>query len=801
MTSPALASLSEAQVRAATHVDSPVLALAGAGSGKTRMLAGRLAYLVSPPEDGGLGADPSSVMMVTFTKKAAHEMRERITPIMDELRARGNGRDPGRPWIGTFHGLSLGILRIESGKAGLGEGFSIFDEADSEALVTSEVERMNLRSFDRDLFFRDLERAKARLLDAGMLSERQEMVASASSGEIQETEATRRWERILGHFRSERFVEVYAGYQAALREQNAVDFSDLLIRTVNLMKDCSDVRSFWQSSFRHFLVDEVQDINRAQVAWLEAITGGGRETAPPGASDDRVDDARRANVHAFPCPTIAFVGDDDQSIYGFRGSEVKVMLGLAERFPGLEKVTLDTSFRCAPAILNVANALVQRNKVRAGKTLRSPNGVSGPGPVVMRRMPLPADETARLVGEARAWIREGGPPREFAVLLRTREHVQAVAGELRKAGLPVAENRSTDLRRAAEVRDALAFASFHLNPLNETAFRRIANRPARGLGPTSMKAVQDNAWRNDITLLEEFRRVADESGGGEGRYATAFVNSARKFMRMMDGMNEWVAGATNAGEALLGILRRTGYMDSLFFQALRSAGLDIDEHVDMTWDPPLRFLVRLTERAAGNGPESGAGVGIQDLAASAGRLSEAARRIGNVALLLEQAALCSDLDGFVMDALLDAPDLSPAEGLQVMTVHAAKGLEFDHVRLPFLIEGVMPHHQAGTPGEIEEERRLAYVALTRARQTVEISCPVRLTGCPYIRQRRARASRFVGEMQQAGADFERRSWRELTFGFQKVPPRTREVDPCETHVVATDGAVIDEPDMAMEDLF
>ena len=275
--------LSDEQRAAAIHTSSPVMTLAGAGSGKTRMLVGRLLHLVGAKEDGGLGADPSSVMMVTFTNKAAREIRERVLPIIEDLQGRNPNKRIGEPWIGTFHGLSLRILRVEAARAGLGANFSIFDDADARSLVNDVIEEMGIEQFDVDEFFRDLETAKARVLSPDFLIRGREAFRSGGP-------SAERWRLVLAHFQSDRFIDVYDRYQRALEEQNAVDFSDLLNRTTRLFRDVPEVRDSWRSTFRHFMIDEVQDINRAQVAWLIEMTGGGEET--------RVEDPSKGSDYA-----------------------------------------------------------------------------------------------------------------------------------------------------------------------------------------------------------------------------------------------------------------------------------------------------------------------------------------------------------------------------------------------------------------------------------------------------------------------------------------------------------------------
>ena len=762
--------LSPEQKSAALTTQDPVMIVAGAGSGKTRTLVGRMIHLLSPEEMGGLGADPASIMMVTFTNKAAREMRERVAPVIEELRQRNPRMQMGEPWIGTFHGLSLRILRIEGNRAGLGANFSIFDESDARGLANDVAENLGLEAFDVDTFFRDLERAKSRLLGSDILSARHfEIQDIVESGEpLPRTLVT--WRSIISKFETPDFPTVYAAYQGALQDQNAVDFSDLMNRVTKLFQENEDIRDSWRSSFRHFMVDEVQDINRAQAAWLDALTDGARPMAIPGDAyenahanaGDGLHEVNTFRIRKFPRPTVAFVGDDDQSIYAFRGSEIRVMRGLEDRFPGLQLRFLRESYRCQPAILHAANVLVANNSGRYGKDLQAADPFRKSQRVLIEEHVTPEDEIRRIAAEATAHIAGGGDPAEFAVLVRTRDLVKAVARELRAKGLPVSEGKASDIRKSAEVRDAMSFAGFIVNPDAEVLLKRIINKPARGLGPTSMARVVQNAREKHVTMIEELRSIMmdriEVPEGGEP-YKPAFVRSVRQFGQMITRIRAALPAQANAAEAIRMILDETGYLPEMKKTALNAAGIRENEISEAS--SPREFLSELL-RARSNGsgktmqkrdlldPE----LSSEDLADKASHLSEAARRIGNIAILLEQAEGFPTLEAFMQEATLEMSQTEAAAGIQIMTVHASKGLEFDKVRLPFWMEGVFPHARAEQEGEeaIGEERRLAYVAITRAREDVRISRSWRVQGCPFIRLRAATPSRFLNEMRPAGRD-------------------------------------------------
>lgn len=787
--------LSEEQNIAAKTVHNPALILAGAGSGKTRTLMGRFAYLVAPEEMGGLKADPDSVMMVTFTNKAAREMMERIDPLLEELRDINNGVDRGRPWVGTFHGLSLRILKIEADKAGLGRNFSIFDEADSRSLVDDVVDEFGIDPFDKDEFFSDLEKAKARMLDPQYLSALDDKVEEqiASGGPV--TPDVVRAKKILNDFQSSNFIKVYARYQQALQEQNAVDFNDLLNRTTRLMMDNEEVRNAWRSKFRHFMVDEVQDINRAQRAWLIAMTGGcepmeiprNMEGSDNADASDGMHEVNTYRLRMFPRATMAFVGDDDQSIYAFRGSEIEVMRSLEHHFPGLEKLFLKTSYRCQPSVLAAANGLIGHNTGRFGKDLEPFEGASGYGPVRVKAMYTPEDEIERIAAEAKAYIEAGGDPSEFGVLTRTRNLAKAVAKGLRAHALPVVEGKSSDLRKTVEVRDIMGFVTFLMNSDAEVPLRRIINKPSRGLGATSLRNVTQNARLKNISFLDEVGTILNDriDVPEEGvPYKPAFIRNMKAFAGMMKSLHTSVSTAEDAQTALLEVMRQTGYLASLYKDAVKSSGLAsrAAEAEDMPPGEFLQWLLKNSKDASRRDQAQDTLLEGEDLADRAAQVSEAARRIGNLALLIDEAAGFDSLEAFAQESVLEMSSSQAPSGIQVLTIHASKGLEFDHVRLPFFVEGVMPHANAVKEGAeaIEEERRLFYVAITRARKTVEITRPMQVRRCPFILQDGAKESDFIGELKVAGWNnvrFMKKEDKSFSFNTAPIAPPKPKAEP------------------------
>lgn len=807
--------LSEEQAIAAKKTDDPVMVIAGAGSGKTRTLVGRIIHLLTPVEEGGLGADPSSIMMVTFTNKAAREMRERILPVIQSLREKNPKMQGGEPWIGTFHGLSLRILRVEAARAGLGGNFSIFDEADARSLAKDVAENLGLDAFDVDDFFRDLEFAKARLLSHELLAQKHMDLEIAREMGEDFDQTMKTWARILGHFETPSFTRMYSAYQRALESQNAVDFSDLMNRVTKLFKENEDVRLSWMSSFRHFMVDEVQDINKAQIAWLNMLTNGGAEVAIPDGVEgsdwsnagDGGHEVNTFRLKRFPRATFAAVGDYRQSIYAFRGSDPKVLEELMKRYQGMEVTYLTQSYRCQPSILSVSNTLVENNSSRFRSDVVPNDPHRRASRVVIEEHVSPNDEIRRIVAEANAHIAAGKAPDQFAVLVRTRDLVKVVAKELRAIGLPVTEGKASDIRKTAEVRDAMAFAGFITNADAEVYLKRIINKPARGLGPTSMARVVTNAKEKGISLTNEIRSIMNDKvdlpDGCEG-YKPAFVRNLKNFGLLIGEVKKDLANAGDAGDAIFRILEVTGYLPELKADAMKSAGIPSGT-IDMTLKPRefLAALIRENNQKNNKGAPKGADaqskehallvdMDAEELADRAGALSENARRIGNLSMLIEQASAVPTLESFMQEATLEMEQKVPTAGIQVMTVHGSKGLEFDVVRLPFWIEGVFPHGRAvegGETEEIEEERRLAYVALTRAKEDVRISRSWKLFGCPYIRTKNSIPSRFIKEIQESP----REAWR-----FAKIKP----TDPIyKIGVVQSAPVQVQQKDPAVMDLY
>lgn len=753
-----LTTMSNEQFEAAMVFDNPVLIVAGAGSGKTRTLIGRATKLLLPQEHDGLGADPGSLMMVTFTNKSGREMRERFSGVLDALRENGVF---GEPWIGTFHSISMRILRIEARHAGYGANFTILDDSDSREIAKDAAAELGLEVFDIDEFFSNLEYAKARLLTPDMILRKKAEIEKAIEDKRELTPLQQRWSKAIYSHMSADFPNLYKGYQDILSKNNSVDFSDLINQVTILFRNRPDIRDSWRSTFRHFMIDESQDMNPAQAAWLAELTGRGAEMSLDVESemglsfDDATAGKHAINKHrikAFPKPTIAFVGDDDQAIYAFRGSDTGIMMSLGRSYEGMEVKYLRESYRCQPNILAPAGRLIKHNRERFDKDVVSADpGRKGPS-IITKQFNTYQQEFASLAEELKSHIQNGGKPSDYGVLLRTRNGVKDVAKYLREQGLPVTEGKASNIRESMEFKDVMAYAGFLVNPEAEVLMRRIINKPARQLGPTSIGKVGTNAKIKNIPFIDELRSVMNNRveipDGGE-KYPEAFKRAAQQFGHIIVTMRKKISGQ-NAQDALVTVLRDSGYMKMLTEEVMMATDLNKSPHADrLKTLAPREFMQEVLKLS---GDTASADAGMEDMADAAGRMSTGMRRMANIALLLDQAEGSPSLETFIQESMLEMSENKDAPGVNVMTMHASKGLEFDHVRLPLWYEGMMP--MGKEKDEIEEERRLAYVSLTRARHSLIISHPSETTGARFAMGKggKVKKSPFIEEMTGMSPD-------------------------------------------------
>jgi len=600
--------LNPAQRDAALHDRGAALVLAGAGSGKTRVLTHRIAHLVLER-----GVDPSGIVAVTFTNKAAREMKERVERLLS------TDRFPG--WIGTFHALCLSILRREGHRVSLAPGFALYDSADQIAVVR-EILRREFRE-------EDVLRARAILSAISGAKNSLETPSEMASRAHSPDDRTR--------------ARVYALYEDALRVANAVDFDDLLLRTVDLLRDHPEPAGRLASGCEHLLVDEFQDTNRPQYLLMRSLS--------------RI----HGNVFA--------VGDEDQSIYRFRGAEIRNILEFEADYPAARVLKLEQNYRSTGTILDAAGRLIAHNRSRKGKVLWTQNDRG-------ERIEVCATEDDRM--EA-AWvarrIRDLSPdiPHErIAVLYRTNAQSRQFEEIFRRDRIPYGVVGSVQFYERKEVRDVLAYLKLLANRCDDVSFRRIVNTPPRGLGDGTMRAIADAARERGCPLTDAALGVVETARvpGKQARELRGFVEALDELRRD--------ASLRSVADTLRSILRAFDYQDYLE-KAYPGQGADRMDNV--------RALVSAAVEYEGESEEP------------------------SVEGFLERSALVSDAD-----------DVGRGPGVTLMTIHCAKGLEFAAVFLTGLEENLFPHARASrTPEDVEEERRLCYVAMTRAQSRLFLS--------------------------------------------------------------------------------
>jgi DNA helicase-2/ATP-dependent DNA helicase PcrA len=605
--SPLLASLNPEQREAVLATEGPLLVLAGAGSGKTRVITTRIAHLVA------LGVDPASILAVTFTNKAAGEMRERVAALAGE-RAR-------EITVGTFHAFCARLLRERGEAIGLPRRFTICDASDQLSTVKQAM---------RELRVHETTMHPSAVLARISLAKNRMQTPEAF---LAEGEGAR--DQLVG--------SVFQRYREALARTRALDFDDLLLETVRLLREHARVRADCRQRYRYVLVDEYQDTNHPQYEIVREIAGGHRN--------------------------VCVVGDDDQSIYGWRGADVSKILGFARDFEGARVVRLETNYRSTRQILEAANRVIGHNASRHPKALRSARGEGEDVRYVRLK-----DETAEaqfVVSEMRQLLRlEEARPRDFAVLCRTQVQFRPFEAELRANGLPYVVVGGMSFFDRKEVRDVVAFLKLALNPRDEASLLRVINVPARGVGKASLDRVLAFATDQGISASEAFERAGEIAG-----LSPQSVEGYRALREVLDQ-----SGLEGAGSDLVSRLER--FLDRVGYRA----------EVNRLYPDPM------TREARWAGV-----VEILNFAENHVRRSAEPTLHG----FLEELALTSgDEPGEKPEARGDAVTLT--------TLHAAKGLEFPHVFLAGMEEGLLPHARAVAEAGIEEERRLAYVGITRA---------------------------------------------------------------------------------------
>ena len=647
-----LQGLNPQQRAAVLHEGSPLLIIAGAGSGKTRVLTQRIAYLLA-----ARGVQPGQVLAITFTNKAAAEMRERVASLVG-----GRARSM---WVMTFHSACVRILRRESAKLGLKSSFSIYDAADSQRLMTMVVRDLNL----------DPKRYQPRSFSNAVSNLKNELIDEETYAR-QVAEAGSHHERMI--------AQAYAAYQRRLRQANALDFDDLIMTTVNLLQAFPDVAEHYRRRFRHVLVDEYQDTNPAQYHLVREIVGGG-------AGAGTKSGVAQPDPYAVPPAELVVVGDADQSIYAFRGASIRNIVEFEQDYPDARTILLEQNYRSTQTILQAANAVIARNPDRRPKNLWTD---SGQGDRIRGYVADNEHDEASFIARRIDELSDahGVKPKDVAVFYRTNAQSRAVEEVFVRVGIPYKVVGGTRFYERKEVKDALAYLRVISNPTDTVNLRRILNVPRRGIGERAEACVAQLAERERIPFVAALGRAADAPG-----IATRSVAAIEAFTRMLEDLRTVFEGGSGVAGLLAAVLEQSGYL-----RELRQSPDPQDE----TRVENLAELVAVAQEFDEARAEDGEG-------ATSGGLED----------FLERVSLVADADE-IPDAPIgpDGEPLPDAGVVTLMTLHTAKGLEFPVVFLTGLEDGTFPHLRSlGDPKELEEERRLAYVGITRARERLHLS--------------------------------------------------------------------------------
>ena len=625
-----LQGLNPQQEEAVKHAGGALLIVAGAGSGKTRVLSHRIAYLIATRR-----AHHGEILAITFTNKAAAEMRERIEALV--------GGRAKTMWISTFHSSCVRILRREAANVGLNSNFSIYDSADSLRLITLVAKNLDLdpKKFAPKAIQHKISALKNELIDADSYS------SSANHNDPFE----------------QAVAEVFKGYTQRLRQANAMDFDDLIAETVYMFRAFPALADSYRRRFRHVLVDEYQDTNHAQYALVREIVGEGEAAAE-----------------------LTVVGDSDQSIYAFRGADIRNIVEFEKDYPDARTIKLEQNYRSTQTILSAANAVISRNPNRPEKRLWT---AEGDGEKIVGYVGENEHDEAQFIAKEIDRLQDEGNlrPGDVAIFYRTNAQSRSIEDVLVRVGLPYKVVGGTRFYERKEIKDALAYLRVLVNPDDDVNLRRILNEPKRGIGDRAEGAIASLAQRDRTSFMAAARR-ADEAPG----MATRSVNAVLGFVKMLDDLAE-VAAGSGAAAALEAVLEQTGYLATL-----RSSTDPQDE----SRVENLAELVAVVREYERDNPE------------------------GSLGAFLEQVSLVADAD-----QIPDAPgadiDAAVAEAkrlgvVTLMTLHTAKGLEFPVVFLTGMEHGLFPHQRSATdPKELAEERRLAYVGLTRARKRLYLT--------------------------------------------------------------------------------
>lgn len=658
--------LNSKQKEAVYHTEGPLLILAGAGSGKTRVLTHRIAYLI-----GEKGVNPWNILAITFTNKAAQEMRERVDKIV------GFGSES--IWVSTFHSTCVRILRRYIDRIGYDNNFTIYDTDDQKTLMKDICKRLNI----------DTKVYKERSLLAQISHAKDELV----SPDEMEMNAG-------GDYNQKRVAEVYREYQLSLRKNNALDFDDLLVKTVELFLHCTEVLESYQERFRYIMVDEYQDTNTAQFKLISLL--------------------------AEKYQNLCVVGDDDQSIYKFRGANIGNILGFERVFPDAQVIRLEQNYRSTKNILNAANGVISHNMERKPKTLWTENEEGAQ--IHFRQFMNGFEEAEYVVGEISSARREGRYHyRDCAVLYRTNAQSRLFEEKCLLANIPYKIVGGVNFYARKEIKDLLCYLKTVDNARDDLAVRRIINVPKRGIGATTLGKVQDYADKMDISFYDALR-VAEE------------IPSIGRSLSKIDGFVTFIQSLKSKAEAytvrelLEEIIEQTGYVKELEAEDTEESRARIEN--------------------------------IDELISKTVTYEETMKEMGQSADLsgfLEEIALIADIDTVDPDQ----------DYVLLMTLHSAKGLEFPHVFLAGMEDGIFPGYlsiSSGDPSDMEEERRLCYVGITRAMKELTLTSAQQRMLRGDVQYNRV--SRFVREIP--------RELVELGHDIQTKKPKLENVIPAKS---------------------
>ena len=630
--------LNDKQKEAVFHTEGPLLVLAGAGSGKTRVLTHRIAYLMEEKK-----VKPWNILAITFTNKAAGEMRERVDKLV--------GDAAGKVWVSTFHSACVRILRRDIGWIGFDTNFAIYDTEDQKSLMKSVCKQLQV---DTKLY-------KERALMSAISAAKDELVSPQEFAL-----------RAQGNFRQETVARVYAEYQRQLKSSNALDFDDLIMKTVELFQANSDILNEYQERFRYIMVDEYQDTNTAQFKLVSLLAAKYRN--------------------------LCVVGDDDQSIYKFRGANIQNILGFEKTFPDATVIKLEQNYRSTQNILNAANTVIAHNKGRKEKKLWTANGEGDK--VRVRSFMSAYDEAEIIVGEIAAKVRnQDAQYGDFAVLYRTNAQSRIFEEKFLMANIPYKIIGGVNFYARKEIKDLLAYLKTIDNARDDIAVRRILNVPKRGIGATTINRVQEYATEQNVSFYEALSEISKIPGGGR---AAAKIESFVTLIRTLRTQEDYFS----VQELLQEVIDRTGYVKELEAEGTEEARARIEN--------------------------------IDELINKAASYEEDAQE-PSLEGLLSEVALVADIDSMDDDA----------GRVILMTLHSAKGLEFPQVYLTGMEDGLFPSYMSvdsEDPDALEEERRLCYVGITRAMQDLTLThAKKRMT---HGETHYNRPSRFLNELPE-----------------------------------------------------